>query len=84
MLIELVEGFFVEPDFVAVVKATGEDRCAIFTPGQSATDGGFTVPYSAAQVAEHVNDAMEEQANPMEDDEGPEDDEETEGDEDDE
>jgi hypothetical protein len=60
MLIELFEGFFVNPEAAVVVKATGEGQCALFTAGQSATDGGFTVPYDAAEVAEQINDACEE------------------------
>lgn len=71
MLFELVEGFFVNPKTVAVVKATGEDGCVLFTSGQSAVDGGFTLPSSAERVAEEINDADEEE----EDDEGDEEDE---------
>jgi hypothetical protein len=70
MLIELVEGFYVDPFNVAVVKATDENTCALFTPGQSAIDGGFTVPYSAADVVEQLNDAVEEEErDPAEEDE---------------
>ena len=61
-LFELYEGFFVDPDLVAVVKATGDDQCALFTSGQSAVDGGFAIPYAAAEVVEKINDesTMEE------------------------
>lgn len=58
-LIELVEGFFVRPEDVVVVKATGDGGCALFTVGQSAVDGGFRLPFSAAEVAEELNDAEE-------------------------
>jgi hypothetical protein len=60
MLIELFEGFFVNPEEVAVVKATGEKECALFTIGQSAVDEGFHIPYAAADVAEQINDAFED------------------------
>jgi len=59
MLIELYEGFFVDPDFVAVVKATSEDECALFTPGQSAVAEGFAIPFSAEDVVEQLNEATE-------------------------
>lgn len=61
MLVEIVEGFFCDPELVAVVKTTDKDSCAVFTAGQSAVDGGFTLKYSAEQVAQEVNDALEEQ-----------------------
>jgi len=60
MLIELSEGFFVNPELVAVVKVVDKNKCALFTSGQSAVDGGFTVDYSAEEVAEAVNDACVE------------------------
>jgi coenzyme F420-reducing hydrogenase gamma subunit len=60
MLIELFEGFFVNPDDVSVVKAMGKKTSALFTVGQSAVDGGFTVPYRAKEVVERVNDACEQ------------------------
>ena len=68
-LIELYEGFFVNPDEVAVVKATGEDQCALFTTGQSAVDEGFHLPYGAAEVAEQINDAYDEDEDDRDDDE---------------
>jgi hypothetical protein len=59
-LIELHEGFFVNPDHVAVVKVAGKLKCSLYTPGQSATDGGFLVPYAAEEVAQQINDAIDE------------------------
>jgi len=56
MLIELAEGFYVDPEFVAVVKATGKDTCALFIPGQSAVDGGFTIDYPAYRVVRILNE----------------------------
>ena len=60
-LIELFEGFYVDPDLVAAVKATGKDTSALFTTGQSAVDGGFHVPYTAAEVVQQLNDALNEE-----------------------
>jgi hypothetical protein len=60
MLIQLADGLFVNPDAITVIKATDVDTCALFTAGQSAIDGGFHVPYGAAEVAEHINDACAE------------------------
>ena len=60
MLEEIVKGFFCDPEYVAVVKATGDESCAVFTAGQSAVDGGFHLPYPAEQVAQEVNDLIEE------------------------
>lgn len=62
-MIELYEGFYVNVGNeiqVAVVKATGDDTCALFTPGQSAVGEGFLVPYSADQVCQQLNDAEQE------------------------
>src|SRR5262249_12461103 len=60
MLIELYEGFFVNPELVAVVKGMGGEKCALFTVGQSAVDEGFAIPYSAEEVSKHLNDAEQE------------------------
>jgi len=57
-MIQLVPGFWVNPELVAIVKETGEDECALFISGQSATDGGFHLPYKAEQVAEVIDDAL--------------------------
>ena len=60
MLIELVEGFWVDPERVAVVKATGKKKCALFLEGQSAIDGGFTLDFPAEEVAVHINDGIDD------------------------
>jgi hypothetical protein len=80
MLLELAKGFFVNPNNVAVVKATGEEECALFTCGQSAVDGGFQLPYSAESVAGAIDD---EESEPDDDGEGDDDGEDDEDDEDD-
>jgi hypothetical protein len=72
MLIELYEGFFINPEQVAVVKAVDEGQCALFTAGQSAVDEGFLVPYSAQEVFEQLNDAEQEFYDNDDEDEPPE------------
>lgn len=67
MLIEITEGFWAEPELVAVVKATGDEECAVFTAGQSAIDGGFKLNYPAGEVAQALNDALETPYMPDED-----------------
>jgi hypothetical protein len=69
MLIELVEDFYVNPEMVAVVKVTDKNQCALFTNGQSAMDGGFTLPYSAEEVVESLNDALEGEDGDVEEEE---------------
>jgi hypothetical protein len=58
MLIRLTERLFVNPEFVVAVATSGldDDECSLFTTGQSAIDGGYSIPYSAEDVAEQVND----------------------------
>lgn len=59
-MIELTDGLFVNPKLVAVVKSVSDDQCAIFTPGQSATDGGFLVNRPGLEVAEIIDDEDDE------------------------
>lgn len=56
-LIELVEGFFVDPEMVTVVKAAGDNKCTLWVTGQGALDG-FVLDYPASEVVEHLNDAL--------------------------
>lgn len=56
-MIEIADGVFVDPELIAVVKAVGKDKCAIFTPGQSAIDGGFLLDRPAVEVAEGIDSA---------------------------
>lgn len=73
MLTQLVTGFWVDPEKVAVVRETDDDgKCVLFLEGQSAVDGGFTLNYPAEQVAQQVNEACDElysEENPVRDDE---------------
>jgi hypothetical protein len=59
-MIELGDGVFVQPALVAVVKKAGDGKCAIFTAGQSATDGGFVIDEEAVEVAEKIDNALDE------------------------
>lgn len=58
-MIELVEGYFINPAHVTLVKALGENQCALFFVGSSAIDGGHLLPYAASEVAEVVTEAMD-------------------------
>lgn len=56
MFIELVTGFFFDPVTQTIIRDTDEDRCALFRRGDSAVDGGFTLPCEAAKAAEVLDD----------------------------
>lgn len=47
---------------VAVVKNLGDGKCAVFTPGQSATDGGFLVEAEWSDLVGEINDELERAA----------------------
>ena len=57
-MIELSDGIFIAPEHVSLIKKIDEKSCLLFTVGQSALDGHL-LPYDAAEVAEVVNDALE-------------------------
>lgn len=59
-MIELTEGVFVQPSLVAIIKSAGDGKCSVFTAGQSATDGGFLIDEEAIDVAEKIDDALDE------------------------
>ena len=58
-MIEILEGVWLNPHSVTVIKAISENKCALWVRGQSAMDG-FVFEYPASEVAEAVNDACEE------------------------
>lgn len=58
-MIELVDGFWVAPANVTVVKRIDEERCALWVVGQSAMDG-FVLDYPAEEVVEALQDAIYE------------------------
>lgn len=56
-MIELVEGFWVNPDKVTVIKAISDESCALWVKGQGAMDG-FVLEYAAEEVVELLHDAL--------------------------
>jgi hypothetical protein len=56
-MIELVDGFWINPAKVTVIKANGKDSCTLWVRGQSAMDG-FVLDYSAEDVVELLHDAL--------------------------
>jgi len=59
MLTQIVEGVWLDPWSVTMIKHTEDAKCSIWTTGQSALEG-FVLEYSAEEVAEAVNDARAE------------------------
>lgn len=55
-MIELVDGFWVVPENVTVIKKIDEDKCALWVVGQSAMDG-FVLDYPAEEVVEALLEA---------------------------
>jgi hypothetical protein len=58
-MIELADGIFISPEHVSMIKSAGEDKCVLYTVGQSALDGHI-LDYPASQVAEVINDYLGE------------------------
>ena len=58
-MIELVEGLWIAPEHVAMVKHVDENKCLLYFVGQSALEG-FSLPYAASEVAEAINDHFDE------------------------
>lgn len=56
-MIELVDGVWVVPEDVKVVKLISENKCAFWVTGQSAMDG-FVLDYPAEEVVEALHDAL--------------------------
>jgi hypothetical protein len=56
-MIELVDGFWINPAKVTVIKANGKDSCTLWVRGQSAMDG-FVLDYPADEVVELLHDAL--------------------------
>lgn len=71
MLIQIVEGFWCDPEKVSAVKATGEDACALFLDGQSAMDGGFHLEHDAEKIADALNRAWDGEDDSEDEDEEP-------------
>ena len=59
-MIEIAEGLWIAPEHVSLIKATDDDRCVLWTVGQSALEG-HVLEYPAGEVAEVINEALEEE-----------------------
>jgi hypothetical protein len=66
-MIELVEGFWVDPWDVKVIKTIDEKSCSLWVSGQSATDG-FVIPYPAEEVVQAIIDEREKDGEVEDDD----------------
>ena len=58
-MIEVSEGFFVQPEEVAAVKSAGNGKSVLYLKGQSALEG-FVIEGEAVDVAERVDEELEE------------------------
>jgi hypothetical protein len=58
-LIEIDDGFFVNPFNVTVVKAADKKQCVLYVSGQSALDG-FVIKRSALEVATDIVEEIRE------------------------
>lgn len=67
-MIELVDGFWVDPFSVTVVKAINDNSCAIWTTGQSALEG-HVLDYPAGDVVQAIEDACEDSSEEDDDEE---------------
>jgi hypothetical protein len=58
-MIEISDGFFVQPSEVAAVKSTGEGKSILYLKGQSALEG-FVLEGEALDIADRVDGALDE------------------------
>ena len=58
-MIELVEGFWVDPFEVKIVKKIDEKSCTLYVTGEGAMDG-HVLPYPAEEVVDAVIDSRNE------------------------
>lgn len=58
-MIEIVDGFFVNPWKVTVIKAADKDSCVLYVSGQSALEG-FVLKKPALEAATDIVEAMQE------------------------
>lgn len=56
-LVELIEGIWVDPWDIKLVKKIDDQKCAFWLSGQSALDGAFTIDYSAEDLVQLIQDA---------------------------
>ena len=57
-LVHIVEGVWVDPWDVKVIKKISDNSCAFWVTGQSAMDG-FVLDYPAEDVVQAIEDARE-------------------------
>jgi hypothetical protein len=65
-MIEILEGHWFNPDQIVSVKATGKDKCILWTAGQPATEG-HVLEYSAEEVVQAIEDCYSEGEEEIED-----------------
>ena len=58
-MIELVEGFWVDPWEVKIVKAIDDKSCVLYVTGEGNMDG-HVLNYPAEEVVDHILDARRE------------------------
>jgi hypothetical protein len=58
-MIELAPDLAVIPCPGMVLKGVDEDKCALFTPGQSAVDGGFLINRPFDEALKEIDEALE-------------------------
>ena len=59
-MIEIDDGFFVNPWKVTAIKAAEKDKCVLYLSGQSALEG-FLVKRNALELATEIVEAMREE-----------------------
>ena len=67
-MIELIEGFWVDPWEVKIVKKIDEKSCVLYVTGEGAMDG-HVLNYPADQVVQVIEDEREKSDEEEEDDE---------------
>ena len=65
-MIELIEGHWFNPDQIVAVKATGENKCVLWTVGQAATEG-HDIPYAAEEVVDAIESCCDDGDEDVED-----------------
>lgn len=66
-MIEIEDGFFVDPFAVTAVKAAGKGKCILYVRGQSALEG-FYLEREALEVAQEIMEAKNGEEDAEEDD----------------
>ena len=57
-MIEIQPGFFFDVEGGTIVKAVGENQCALFPRGVSVMDGGFLIDRPALEVAVDIAEEL--------------------------